>query len=64
MLVNDSGSDVSFSTNTEDGPARRFLIEEKLEWNKEIIAILYCESEQDAYEKERFYQEQLKLFGS
>ena len=64
MNVNDRDSDISFSINIKDGPARRFLYEENLEWNKEVIAVLPCKSEQDAYEKEKFYQSKLKLFGS
>ena len=64
MNVNDRGTDVSFSTNINDGPARRFLQENGYQWNKEIVAILPCESEQDAYEKEELYLEKLNLFGS
>lgn len=64
LLVNSSGSDVSFSTNINDGPARRFLYESNLEWCKTQIAILKCSSEQEALEKENFYQNKFKLFSS
>lgn len=64
FLVNINGSDVSFSTNIDDGPARRFLIEEKLQWDKTKVAILKCTSEQDAYDKEKYYLEKMNLFGS
>ena len=63
-LVNASGSDVSFSTDINDGPARRFLQEEGFEWCKTQIAILKCDSEEEAYEKELFYIKELNLFGS
>lgn len=63
-LVNSNGSDISFSENVEDGPARRFLSEESLEWCKTQIAILKCDSEREAYEKESFYIKKLNLFGS
>ena len=51
-LVNVSGSDVSFSIDINDGPARCFLQEEGFEWCKTQIAILKCDSEEEAYEKE------------
>ena len=64
LLVNSRGSDVSFSTNVDDGPGRRFLFEENLQWDKTKIAILKCESEQEALEKEKYYQNKYHLFGS
>ena len=63
-LVNVSGSDVSFSTDINDGPSRRFLQEEGFEWCKTQIAIFKCDSEEEAYEKELFYIKELNLFGS
>lgn len=63
-LVNVSGSDVSFSTDINDGPARRFLQEEGFEWCKTQIAILKCDSEEEAYEKELLYIKELNLFRS
>ena len=64
LLVNSRGSDVSFSTNIDDGPARRFLVEENLQWDKTKVAILKCESENEAYKQEKYYLEKLNLFGS
>lgn len=64
LLVNSRGSDVNFSTNIDDGPARRFLLEENLQWDKTKVAILKCASEQDAYDKEKYYLKKLNLFGS
>lgn len=63
-LVNVSGSDVSFSTDISDGPARRFLQEEGFKWCKTQIAILKCDSEEEAYKKELFYTKELNLFRS
>lgn len=63
-LVNISGSDVSFSTDINDGPAKRFLQEEGFEWCKTQIAILKCDSEEEAYEKELLYTKELNLFRS
>lgn len=63
-LVNVSGSDVSFSTDINDGLARRFLQEESFEWCKTQIAILKCDSEEEAYEKELSYIKELNLFRS
>ena len=62
-LVNANGSDVSFSTDIDDGPARRFLAENKLKWDKTKIAILKCNNENEAYEKEKHYLNKLNLFG-
>ena len=66
LLVNSNGSDLSFSTDINDGPARRFLAENsgKYLWDKTKIAILPCNSEKEAYELERKYTNLLNLFGS
>lgn len=64
LLVNASGSDLSFSTDVKDGPARRFLLEEGLEWCKTQIAILPCISEQNALNKEKENKEKFNLFYS
>ena len=64
LLVNSSGSDISFDYNPNGGPARQFLIEENLEWDKTRIAILKCNSEKEAYEKESMYVNTLNLFIS
>ena len=64
LLVNNSGSDLSFSTNINDGPARRFLAENNYQWCKTHIAILRCNSEKEAYKKEKYYSIKLNLFGS
>ena len=64
LLVNNRGSDVSFSIDINDGPARRFLAENNFKWDKTRIAILKCNSENEAYKKEEFYLKELNLFGS
>lgn len=64
LLVNARGSDVNFSENEDDGPARRFLIEENLNWDKTKILIIPCESEQEALDVEKKLQKEFNLFGS
>ena len=64
LLVNSNGSDVSFSKNIEDGPARRFLYESKLEWYKTEIAICKCDNEKEAYEIEKNIRNKYNLFSS
>ena len=64
LLVNDSGSDLSFSTYINDGPARRFLAENNCQWDKTRIAILKCDSEKEAYLIEQKYLKELNLFSS
>ena len=66
LLVNESGSDVNFSENIEDGPARRFLYENKdrYTWDKEEILIITCKSEEEALRIEKEIQDKYKLFKS
>lgn len=64
LLVNNNGSDISFSMDINDGPARRFLNEEDLQWNKTQIAICKCESEEKAFELESKLKKKLDIFGS
>ena len=64
LLVNSNGSDLNFSTNPEDGPARKFLYDIGLNWDKTRIAILKCNTELEALEKEKYYLDKLNLFGS
>lgn len=63
-LVNNSGSDVSFSEDSNHGPARRYLKENNFEWNKTYIAIYPCETEREAYNKEKEIAIKYKLFES
>lgn len=49
MTVNSTGSDLNFSMDVSDGPARCFLVEEGLQWHKTSIAVLPCSDEQEAY---------------
>ena len=64
LNVNATGSDVSFSEDPNDGPARRFLTESNLVWDKTKILIIKAESEQQAL----FYEWKISyvygLFGS
>lgn len=64
LLVNSRGSDISFSTDVNDGPARRFLHENSIQWNKTQIAIKKCNSEKEAYILESKLQRMYNLFGS
>ena len=64
LKVNKSGSDVNFSENIDDGPARKFLKENNITWNKTIILIKKCSSEKEALEVEKDIQIRYNLFGS
>ena len=64
LNVNSSGSDISFSTNINDGPARRFLIEEGVVWDKTQILIIKSKSEQQALFYEQKISDIYGLFGS
>ena len=66
LLVNSSGSDLSFSTDINDGPARRFLAEmvNSVAWDKTQVAILPCENEEKALEKENEIFNKYNLFLS
>lgn len=48
LLVNRSGTDISFSEDINDGPARQFLAEECLSWDKTQILIIKAKSEKQA----------------
>lgn len=61
-LVNSSGSDLSFDLDKNSGPARRFLIEENLDWCKSQIAIIKCDSEQKVLDPKRFVAINFNLF--
>mgnify|MGYP003372754878 CR=1 FL=1 len=66
LLVNKSGSDVNFSENVEDGPARRLLSESngKYVWDKTKILVVSCKSEEEALKIESEIQKKYNLFGS
>ena len=63
-LVNASGSDLSFSTDVNDGPARRLLKETNSEWYYPYIVVIPCVTEEDAYLIENNIQKEYHLFGS
>lgn len=64
LNVNANGSDVSFSVDVNDGPARRFLNDENLDWCKTQISILPCSNEAVAYEIESKIVKEHALFES
>lgn len=64
LLVNVSGSDVNFSMDVKDGPARRFLAENALCWNKTEIAVHPCNDEGEAYQLECNIAKSILLFNS
>lgn len=64
LLVNKSGTDVNFSKDEKDGPARQFLKENNITWNKTIILIKRCNSEKEALIVEKDIQKRYGLFGS
>lgn len=64
LNVNTSCSDVSFSTDINHGPARKFLHDEQLDWDKTQILIIPCKSEKEAYQIENNIFNQFNLFYS
>lgn len=64
LNVNKNGSDVNFSENVNDGPARRFLNENRYSWCKTQISILKCISEQEALNIEKEIHDKYGLFYS
>ena len=64
MNVNCNGSDVSFSTDINHGPARRFLCENGLNWYKEQIAIKNCDSLKCSIDLEKEITIKYNLFNS
>lgn len=66
-IVNQSGTDISFSIKTTDGPSRRFLEQKKYKWVESEV--LVCEGlspndPKDAFEVERDLKEMFNLNGS
>lgn len=64
LLVNTSGSDVCFSEDIDDGPARRFLSDVGTTWNKTQIMIIKVKSECQALFYEQYLSKQFMLFES
>lgn len=64
LLVNKSGTDVCFSTNTNDGKSKIFLSDSNLSWNTSIIAIKRFDLEKDAYKFETETAKHFNLFYS
>ena len=67
--VNLSGTDVDFNYYKADNPeyatpARKFLLDEGLDWYKEHIAILNMNTRKEAEDLEFYLQNEYKLFGS
>ena len=64
--VNSQGSDVNFSENVEDGPARRLLYDSNglYSWDKTKILIISCNSEEEALKIEKEIKEKYNLFYS
>lgn len=48
LNVNNSGSDISFSTDINDGPSRKFLYDINSSWDKTRILIIKAKSERQA----------------
>ena len=64
LNVNSNGSDVNFSTNINDGPARRFINETDAAWDKTQILIIPCCNVQEAYNIENIIAKKFNLFQS
>lgn len=63
-FVNSSGCDVTFDKNINGEPARQYLIEKNLDWDKTQIMISKCNSEQESLELEYKIAVKYKLFYS
>lgn len=63
-LVNTNGTDVSFSIDENNVPARKFLKEQHLEWNKIKILIILCENKIKSLEIEKQISIKYNLFES
>lgn len=64
LLVNAGGTDVNFSTDPGDGPARLFLYEGGQMWDRTKILLLRGGSELEALEMENEITKRYGLFGS
>lgn len=64
LLVNISGTDISFSMNPSDGVSRIYLKESGLSWCKTHIIIIPCETEEDSLILEQSFKTRYSLFGS
>lgn len=64
ILVNDSGSDVNFSTDIRDGKTRVFLKENGLDWYYDHISIRKCRSQWHALKIEDKICKKYKLNAS
>ena len=64
LLINSSGTDVSFSTRSTDGPARRYLLEHNLKWFEKLIYVIPVSSREEAEKLEKQIIKEYKLFGS
>ena len=63
-LVNNSGSDLNFSINPKDGPAREYLKETNRKWCYDLIAIKKLKNQKQAYKAESKIMNKLNIFGS
>lgn len=63
-FVNSSGSDLSFSTDINDGPARQFLYDIGSSWDKTQVLIIKAKSEQQALFYEWKISDVYRLFES
>lgn len=65
MLKNINGTDVSFSTEINDGPARKFLEETNQQWDKtQILVIPYDSGDEEDLKIEKSLQNKFSLFVS
>lgn len=64
LLVNNSGSDLSFSTDISSGPARVFLSETNQTWDKTTVLIIPQNDEKSAFIYELNIAKEFNLFES
>lgn len=62
--VNSNGSDLSFSKNVDDGPSRKFLYENNLDYLYDYIYLIPCKTENEAYSLEKEICSKYNLFSS
>ena len=63
-IINIKGSDVNFSENIEDGPARRLIKSNNYQWDKTKILIIPFNNKNDSLLAEQLLKDRFNLFGS
>ena len=64
LNVNAGGCDLNFSMNPNDGPARQFLVKNRLKWNHYWVLVKGVKTERKAYALESAIQRKYGYYGS